>query len=190
MTVSNHGDPSSALLEVLDPEQNTTFHDNYIDMEYDLSKVLFIATANNVANIAPALRDRMEMINIPGYLVEEKIRIALDHLLPKQREAHGIKEQELVMTPPKSSRASSPATPASRAFARSTSCWPRSPAPAPSRSLSTKPSRPKSRPRTSRRFSACPSSSVREYEVGGMTGVVTALRGPRSAATSSTSNRC
>ena len=89
----------SSNLEVLDPEQNTTFHDNYIDMEYDLSKVLFIATANNVANIAPALRDRMEMINIPGYLVEEKIRIALDHLLPKQREAHGIKEQELVMTP-------------------------------------------------------------------------------------------
>ena len=99
ISVSNHGDPSSALLEVLDPEQNTTFHDNYLDTEYDLSKVLFIATANNVANIAPALRDRMEMINIPGYLVEEKIRIALDHLLPKQREAHGIKEQELVMTP-------------------------------------------------------------------------------------------
>ena len=99
VTVSNHGDPSSALLEVLDPEQNTTFHDNYIDMEYDLSKVLFIATANNVGNIAPALRDRMEMINIPGYLVEEKVRIALDHLLPKQREAHGIKEQEMTLTP-------------------------------------------------------------------------------------------
>ena len=97
LTVSNHGDPSSALLEVLDPEQNTTFHDNYIDMEYDLSKVLFIATANNVANIAPALRDRMEMIDIPGYLLEEKIRIAQDHLLPKQREAHGIKEQELTL---------------------------------------------------------------------------------------------
>ena len=93
------GDPSSALLEVLDPEQNTTFHDNYLDMEYDLSKVLFIATANNVANIAPALRDRMEMINIAGYLLEEKVRIALDHLLPKQREAHGIKEQEMTMTP-------------------------------------------------------------------------------------------
>ena len=99
VTVSNHGDPSSALLEVLDPEQNTTFHDNYLDMEYDLSKVLFIATANNVANIAPALRDRMEMINIAGYLLEEKMRIALDHLLPKQREAHGIKEQEMTMTP-------------------------------------------------------------------------------------------
>ena len=99
VTVSNHGDPSSALLEVLDPEQNTTFHDNYIDMEYDLSKVLFIATANNIANIAPALRDRMEMINIAGYLIEEKVRIALDHLLPKQREAHGIKEQELTMIP-------------------------------------------------------------------------------------------
>lgn len=99
VTVSNHGDPSSALLEVLDPEQNTTFHDNYIDMEYDLSKVLFIATANNIANIAPALRDRMEMINIAGYLLEEKVRIALDHLLPKQREAHGIKEQELILAP-------------------------------------------------------------------------------------------
>ena len=99
VTVSNHGDPSSALLEVLDPEQNTTFHDNYLDTEYDLSKVLFIATANNVANIAPALRDRMEMINIAGYLLEEKVRIALDHLLPKQREAHGIKEQEMTMTP-------------------------------------------------------------------------------------------
>ena len=99
ITVSNHGDPSSALLEVLDPEQNTTFHDNYLDMEYDLSKVLFIATANNVGNIAPALRDRMEMINIAGYLPEEKIRIALEHLLPKQREAHGIKDRELILTP-------------------------------------------------------------------------------------------
>ena len=98
VTVSNHGDPSSALLEVLDPEQNTTFHDNYIDMEYDLSKVLFIATANNVGNIAPALRDRMEMINIPGYLIEEKVRIAQDHLLPKLREAHGIKPDELTMS--------------------------------------------------------------------------------------------
>ncbi|WP_303324128.1 S16 family serine protease, partial [uncultured Alistipes sp.] len=98
LTVSNHGDPSSALLEVLDPEQNTTFHDNYIDMEYDLSKVLFIATANNIANIAPALRDRMEMINIAGYLTEEKVRIALDHLLPKQREAHGIREAEMQLS--------------------------------------------------------------------------------------------
>ena len=99
VTVSNHGDPSSALLEVLDPEQNTTFHDNYLDMEYDLSKVLFIATANNVANINPALRDRMEMINIPGYLAEDKVRIALDHLVGKQREAHGIKDRELILTP-------------------------------------------------------------------------------------------
>ncbi|MCM1300344.1 MAG: endopeptidase La [Alistipes senegalensis] len=98
VTVSTHGDPSSALLEVLDPEQNTTFHDNYIDMEYDLSKVLFIATANNVANIAPALRDRMEMINIAGYLLEEKVSIALEHLLPKQREAHGIRPEQLTLT--------------------------------------------------------------------------------------------
>ena len=99
LTVGNHGDPSSALLEVLDPEQNTTFHDNYIDLEYDLSKVLFIATANNVGNISPALRDRMEMINISGYILEDKIRIALDHLLPKQCEAHGLHCDELVLTP-------------------------------------------------------------------------------------------
>ncbi len=98
VTVSAHGDPSSALLEVLDPEQNTTFHDNYIDLEYDLSKVLFIATANNVANIAPALRDRMEMINIAGYLLEEKVCIALEHLLPKQREVHGIRPEQLTMS--------------------------------------------------------------------------------------------
>ncbi|MBP3356934.1 MAG: endopeptidase La [Rikenellaceae bacterium] len=93
--VGNHGDPSSALLEVLDPEQNTTFHDNYLDTEYDLSKVLFIATANNIANINPALRDRMEMINIPGYILEDKIQIARDHLLPKQLEAHGVKPEQL-----------------------------------------------------------------------------------------------
>ena len=99
VSVANHGDPSSALLEVLDPEQNTTFHDNYIDMEYDLSKVLFIATANNVGNISPALRDRMELINISGYIHEEKIHIALEHLLPKQREAHGLKPGELTLSP-------------------------------------------------------------------------------------------
>ncbi len=98
LTVSNHGDPSSALLEVLDPEQNTTFHDNYIDVEYDLSKVLFIATANNIQNIAPALRDRMEMINIPGYLMEEKVSIALEHLLQKQREAHGIQAEQMTLS--------------------------------------------------------------------------------------------
>ena len=92
---SNHGDPSSALLEVLDPEQNTTFHDNYLDTEYDLSKVLFIATANNISNISSALRDRMEMINIPGYILEDKLHIANEHLVKKQREAHGIDEDKL-----------------------------------------------------------------------------------------------
>ena len=91
----NHGDPASALLEVLDPEQNTTFHDNYLDTEYDLSKVLFIATANNAQAISPALRDRMEMIGIPGYILEDKVRIAQNHLLPKQLAAHGVSAENL-----------------------------------------------------------------------------------------------
>jgi ATP-dependent Lon protease len=84
------GDPSSALLEVLDPEQNNTFYDNYLELEYDLSKVLFIATANSLQSIQPALRDRLEIIDLGGYAVEEKIEIAKRHLVPKQREAHGL----------------------------------------------------------------------------------------------------
>ena len=99
ITVSNHGDPSSALLEVLDPEQNTTFHDNYLDAEYDLSKVLFIATANDIGAINPALRDRMEMINIPSYILEDKIQIAERHLVRKQCEAHGLKEEQMQLSP-------------------------------------------------------------------------------------------
>ena len=86
------GDPSSALLEVLDPEQNNTFYDNYLELEYDLSKVLFVATANDINNIQPALRDRLEIIDLSGYAVEEKIEIAKRHLVPKQKEAHGLKE--------------------------------------------------------------------------------------------------
>jgi ATP-dependent Lon protease len=91
------GDPSSALLEVLDPEQNSTFFDNFLEMEYDLSKVLFIATANNLATISPALRDRMELIEITGYLVEEKLEIAKRHLFPKQLENHGVKKDQITI---------------------------------------------------------------------------------------------
>ncbi len=89
------GDPSSALLEVLDPEQNSTFFDNFLEMEYDLSKVLFIATANTLSTVSPALRDRMELIEITGYLVEEKLEISRQHLLPKQLENHGVKADQL-----------------------------------------------------------------------------------------------
>ncbi len=91
------GDPSSALLEVLDPEQNSTFFDNFLEMEYDLSKVLFIATANNLATISPALRDRMELIEITGYIVEEKLEIAKRHLFPKQLDNHGVKPDQIVV---------------------------------------------------------------------------------------------
>lgn len=91
------GDPSSALLEVLDPEQNSTFFDNFLEMEYDLSRVMFIATANTLTTISPALRDRMELIEITGYLVEEKIEIARRHLLPKQLENHGVKSDQLIL---------------------------------------------------------------------------------------------
>lgn len=93
------GDPSSALLEVLDPEQNGTFHDNYLELEYDLSKVLFIATANNLNTIQPALLDRMEIIHVSGYSLEEKVEIAKKHLIPKQREDHGLKAKDIRLTP-------------------------------------------------------------------------------------------
>lgn len=93
------GDPSSALLEVLDPEQNTAFYDNFLELEYDLSKVLFIATANDVNSIQPALRDRMEIIYLSGYSTEEKVKIAQQYIVPKQRKEHGLKSRDVILKP-------------------------------------------------------------------------------------------
>lgn len=93
-----HGDPASALLEVLDPEQNSAFHDNYLEIEYDLSKILFITTANNISTISPALRDRMEMIEVSGYIMEEKVEIAKRHLIPNQLTEHGLTSENVVFS--------------------------------------------------------------------------------------------
>lgn len=98
MTSNMMGDPASALLEVLDPEQNKSFHDNYLEVEFDLSNVLFITTANDISTIAPALRDRMEMVEITGYLLEEKVAIARKHLIPKQLEAHGVMPEQFSLS--------------------------------------------------------------------------------------------
>ena len=93
-----HGDPASALLEVLDPEQNSEFHDNYLDLDFDLSRVMFMATANTLSTIHPALRDRMELIDVSGYLLEEKIEIAKRHLIARQLENHGLTKEKITFT--------------------------------------------------------------------------------------------
>lgn len=95
IAASNQGDPSSAMLEVLDPEQNSSFYDNFLELGYDLSKVMFIATSNSLSTIQPALRDRMEIINVTGYTIEEKVEIARRHLLPKQLKEHGLTKESL-----------------------------------------------------------------------------------------------
>tara|TARA_B100001093_G_scaffold515905_1_gene593353 strand:- start:8110 stop:10554 length:2445 start_codon:yes stop_codon:yes gene_type:complete len=92
LSAGNQGDPSSAMLEVLDPEQNTSFYDNFVETGFDLSKVMFIATSNNISNVQPALIDRMEIVNVSGYTIEEKVQIAKKHLLPKQIIEHGLKK--------------------------------------------------------------------------------------------------
>ena len=97
---SHQGDPSSAMLEVLDPEQNNEFYDNFLEMGYDLSKVMFIATSNSLATIQPALLDRMEIINVTGYTIEEKVEIAKRHLLPKQLKEHGLTADNLKIGKP------------------------------------------------------------------------------------------
>lgn len=99
--VSNsfHGDPASALLEVLDPEQNSTFHDNFLELDFDLSKILFIATANTLSTISPPLLDRMELIDVSGYVLDEKVEIARKHLIPKQVERHGIPKGIISLSP-------------------------------------------------------------------------------------------
>jgi ATP-dependent Lon protease len=96
--VGVHGDPSSALLEVLDPEQNHTFYDNYVELDYDLSKVLFVATCNSLSTIQPALRDRLEIIEVNGYTVEEKVEIARRHLIPKQLRENGITDKQITFS--------------------------------------------------------------------------------------------
>ncbi len=100
LSFGSQGDPSSAMLEVLDPEQNNSFYDNFLEMGFDLSKVMFIATSNSLSSIKPALRDRMEIINVSGYTIEEKVEIAKRHLLPKQLKEHGLKKEHLQIQKP------------------------------------------------------------------------------------------
>ncbi len=175
VTVSNHGDPSSALLEVLDPEQNTTFHDNYIDTEYDLSKVLFIATANNIGNIAPALRDRMEMINIAGLPPGGQGAAShCKHLVPKQLEAHGVPAKDLKIAPKVIEKVIADYTRESgvRSLDKQIAKIVRTRA----KNIGFgEEFKPEVSPADVERILGMPKFLKEEYEVGGMTGVVTGL---------------
>ena len=118
------GDPSAALLEVLDPAQNHTFRDHYLDLDLDLSDVVFLATANVIENIPSALLDRMELVEIDGYTEDDKVAIARNYLLPRQRARAALSEDEVTSPMPRCTRLL-PTTPASRAFGSSNGCWPR-----------------------------------------------------------------